>query len=96
MGLAQTAENANQDVVTIAWSTVDVMAEAFAESDLEIARLEEKVIKTKEEVSAAQQAVTDAQARKVVRQANLDAAIAFLEQVSADNPELAAEALARR
>lgn len=96
MGLAQTQENPNQDVVTVAWSTVDVMADALAESDVEIPRLMEKTAKTLLEADAAQAAVNDAEARKIERQAALDAALAVLAQVSADNPELAAEALARR
>lgn len=96
MGLVQTQENPNQDVVTVAWSTVDVMADALSESDPEIARLEAKVLKTQDEVADAQQALIDAAERKIERQAALDAALADLAQVSADNPVLAAEALARR
>ena len=96
MSLIQTSENPNQDVVTVAWSTVDIMAEALSESDPEIARLETKVLKAQAEILEAEQAMSDAQARKIVRQENLDAAISVLEQISADNPELAAEALARR
>lgn len=96
MTMIQTQENPNNDVVTVAWSTVDVMADALAESDSEIPRLMDKAAKTRLEVDAAQQAVNDAGARKIERRAALDAALAVLAQVSADNPVLAAEALARR
>lgn len=94
--MTETAENPYVDVVTVAWSKVDVMQAILDQSDPEIARLGDKVLKTQQEVTDAQQAVTAAEAEKVIRQANLDAALAELADVSTANPELAAEASSRR
>lgn len=96
MGIAQTEENPNQDVVTVAWSAVDVWQRAELESVLEIANLEEKVIKTQGEVASAQGAVVKAQTQLLERRSELEAALTVLSEVSAENPVLAAEALARR
>ena len=96
MSITNIEENPNDDIITVAWSKVDVMQSILDGSDPEIERLNGKVLKTQQEVLDAEQAVADAEAEKVIRQENLDSALADLADISVANPELAAQALSRR